>query len=53
MKDYIGKRAIPLALLGSKVTVFDISDQNKDVLQFEYPSMDYFSKVAYEGACLI
>ena len=24
-----GKRAIPLALLGSKVTVFDISEQNK------------------------
>ena len=40
-----GKRAIPLALLGSKVTVFDISEQNKryacEVAEAAQTNIDY------------
>ena len=60
-----GKKAVPLALLGSDVTVFDISEQNKkyaldlqhfhpftkicDSLNLQTPVMSYFSAEVFEG----
>ncbi len=55
-----GKKAVPLAILGAEVTVFDISESNKKYalevaaaagvdLNFEQPTMSYFSEEIYEG----
>lgn len=43
-----GKKAVPLALLGAQVTMFDISEDNRRYA-LETPLAGYFSTDVYEG----